>query len=41
MVKKHRRHTAAFKFRVALEGSQTTNQYLNSRMPTEGSYFIR
>ena len=26
MVKKRRRHTAAYKFRIALEGSKTTSQ---------------
>ena len=43
MVKKRRRHTAAFRFRVALEaleGSKTISQCLNYRTPAEEHFVL-
>ena len=43
MVKKRRRHTTAYKFRVALEaleGSKTISQCLNDRTPAEEYYVL-
>ena len=43
MVKKRRRHTAAYKFRVALEaleGSKTISKSLNYRTPAEEHFVL-
>ena len=43
MVKKRRRHTVAYKFRVALdalEGRKTVSQCLNYRTPAEEHFVL-
>ena len=43
MVKKRRRHTAAYMFRIALEaleGNKTISKCLNYRTPAEGHFVL-